>query len=228
MGFNLSQYETVKSRKLRFKGDYPNYSIETEMLTSMEEAFERGCLFIARIWKDHSQRVKGEPPNSTGHSLSLKGGRRADATSWIENCEESSIGRALDNLGYVGDRKLCSREEIRQLKHNQTILNKQKPKPVLSTAFNDSSPANEATAIALNKLLSEIFPREKLNERERAALKLPDGLSRGQATYIGVLLKSRTITPSGEVFTLPEGGKVSSEIVLKRIIQKLNSVPANV
>jgi len=34
--------------------------------------------------------------------------------SWVENCEESAVGRALDNAGYAGS-LTCSQEEIKQV-----------------------------------------------------------------------------------------------------------------
>ncbi len=121
----IKDYEMVKSRKLRLRKEHPEAVIIPEMVSPVETAMEF-VIFKASIWTDRESHIKGEPPDSVGFSLSVAGGERADKTSWTENCEESAVGRALDNLGYYGDKRVeeptCSREEITNAQQNKKAL----------------------------------------------------------------------------------------------------------
>ena len=120
----MDHYETVKRRKLRLREDHPNAVVIPELVSSATDA-ERFVIFRAKIWLEREDYKKGTEPDSVGYSLSLAGGAGADSTSWTENCEESAIGRALDNLGYYGDKRVedpkCSKEEMKQAKHNKEV-----------------------------------------------------------------------------------------------------------
>ena len=118
--FNLDEYEPVKSRKQRFRTDNPTGVIIPAIVSDLGEA-TKAVVIRASIWRARDSYVAGEPPDSVGYSLSLAGGIGADATSWVENCEESAIGRALDNLGYIGSLR-ASREEMAQADRHADLL----------------------------------------------------------------------------------------------------------
>jgi hypothetical protein len=107
--FNLNDYELVKARKKRFYKDHVDGRIVVEAV----EIKETHAVLKAYIYKNKEEQEKGLPW-STGHAFEQKGaGSFANKTSWTENCEESAVGRALDNAGYAGNDK-CSQEEIIQ------------------------------------------------------------------------------------------------------------------
>ena len=130
MAFDLKNYITVKERKKSFYIDHPDGVIIPAPLTSVSEMFNAGAFFECRIWKDRKTYDADRGPDTVGHSLSLMGGKGADSTSWTENCEESAIGRALDNMGYIGDRLACSREEIIQAQNNREAMAEKNAVPV--------------------------------------------------------------------------------------------------
>lgn len=114
---DLSNYETVKQRKKRFYEAHPDGRI----VVVCERADEKGALFGAYIFKNREDQEKSLPW-STGFAQELKGvGSFANKTSWTENCEESAVGRALDNAGYSGN-NMCSREEMQGAARNEQTL----------------------------------------------------------------------------------------------------------
>jgi hypothetical protein len=117
---NLDNYETVKSRKKRFYGDHPDGRIVVEAV----DVTESMAIFKATIFKnadDQRQNLAW----STGYAQEFKGiGGFANKTSWCENCEESAVGRALDNAGYAGNDK-CSREEMQKVERAESALRTQ-------------------------------------------------------------------------------------------------------
>lgn len=143
----LHNYEIVKVRKKRFEADYPNGLIYPMQVSGLHYS-NFYVVYMAFIFKDKSQINRSPealttivelaktitPDNagiiagtiglilgadSTGHSLSMAGGPHADKFAWVENCEESAIGRALDNLGYQG--LSCSQEEMLKVQHMQRV-----------------------------------------------------------------------------------------------------------
>ena len=136
MKFNLEDYETVKSRKLRFYKDYPDGRIVVQNLST--EPLEY-ALFMASIFKNVKDQ-KENCPFSTGTALEIRDKELSVARSgasyesvnflsWTENCEESAVGRALDNAGYSGNKK-PSREEMQKAKD---FVDRQKKKPAEET-----------------------------------------------------------------------------------------------
>jgi len=118
--FNLENYETVKERKKRFYDDYPDGSLITELVYH-----EQGhCIMKGFVYRNKEELEK-KLPHGVSHAEEYQGeGGFANKYSWMENCDESAIGRALDNAGYSGNNK-CSREEIQKIERKEK-LNKTK------------------------------------------------------------------------------------------------------
>jgi hypothetical protein len=105
MGFDLSNYETVEDRLVRFWAEHgPGARVETVMMSYDGDS----CIFRAEVYFKNSETV----PTATGYAQEIRSDRGVNATSFVENCETSAIGRALANCGYATHGKRPSREEM--------------------------------------------------------------------------------------------------------------------
>jgi hypothetical protein len=120
MKYDPTKYETVKERKERFYKDNQDGRIIVENKTPYEFLMEY-ALFKVEIYKNKEDQEK-KLPTATGFAMEIRDktlsvsnmGKEYESvnySSWTETCEESAIGRALDNVGYSGNKK-CSKEEI--------------------------------------------------------------------------------------------------------------------
>lgn len=146
--FDLNKYETVKSRKVRLRNDHPDSFILPFPMSDLNFAGNY-IIMGALIWKDKKTftglkaevltkitdvAVHANPQNvgmvlttialiaqadGAGFSLSMAGGKGADKNAWVENAEESAVGRALDNMGYHSGS--ASQEEMKKVEHMQEV-----------------------------------------------------------------------------------------------------------
>jgi len=105
--FNLEDYETVEERLIKFWKDYPDGQIHTKLLDSSATRF----IVEASIFRTEADAR----PWTTGLAEETVQGRGVNATSALENCETSAIGRALANAGYATKGKRASREEMQKV-----------------------------------------------------------------------------------------------------------------
>ena len=102
--FNLADYETVEERLVKFWKDNPNGRIATELVEWAAGRF---------IVKALIYRTEADPEAwATGLAFEQISDRGVNATSALENCETSAIGRALANAGYASKGRRASREEM--------------------------------------------------------------------------------------------------------------------
>ena len=102
--FNLADYETVEVRLEKFIKDYADFRISTEL-----EVVEKDRYIVkAYLYKSSADSVAW----ATGYAEEKITDRGVNATSALENCETSAIGRALANAGYASKGKRPSREEM--------------------------------------------------------------------------------------------------------------------
>jgi hypothetical protein len=121
--FNLDDYDPVEKRlgvkanAKSFWEDYPEGRIETKLLFHSTSQY----IVWAAIYRDSADIQ----PWATGLAEETVQGRGVNATSALENCETSAIGRALANAGYATKGKRASREEMSKVnaasKVTQTI-----------------------------------------------------------------------------------------------------------
>jgi hypothetical protein len=105
--FNLEDYETVEERLIKFWKEHPDGQIHTQIVEATASRF----IVIASIY-----RTEADPrPWTTGLAEETVQGRGVNATSALENCETSAIGRALANAGYATKGKRASREEMKKV-----------------------------------------------------------------------------------------------------------------
>lgn len=109
--FNLSEYEEVKDRLKTFYKRYPDGRVLTEIvtpITSLETIVFKATLYSTREDQDL------DCPLSTGYAYEKDGDGCINKTSHVENCETSSIGRALANMTLHGDKR-PSKEEMEKV-----------------------------------------------------------------------------------------------------------------
>jgi hypothetical protein len=102
--FDLSDYQPVEDRLILFWKDHPDGQIHTKLLDSTASRF----IVEASIYRTEAD----SRPWTTGLAEETVQGRGVNATSALENCETSAIGRALANAGYATKGKRASREEM--------------------------------------------------------------------------------------------------------------------
>jgi hypothetical protein len=121
--FNLEDYETVEERLVKFWKDHPDGQIHTKLLDSASGRF----IVDASVYRTEAD-VR---PWTTGLAEETIQGRGVNATSALENCETSAIGRALANAGYATKGKRASREEmvkVATVKKTEAIIDETKAK----------------------------------------------------------------------------------------------------
>ena len=108
---NLDNYEPVEERIARFKADHPNYRVATELTFDGEPGATR-WIVKASIWRDAENTGM---PDGTGYAFEIDGKGMTQKTAALETCETSAVGRALANLGYVGNRQVTREEMVKPL-----------------------------------------------------------------------------------------------------------------
>ena len=107
MAFDLSNYETVESRLARFWEQFPDGRLETVMMNYDGDS----CIFRAELYR-HRDDTK---PTSTGYAHEIRTDRGVNSTSFVENCETSSLGRCAANYLFATQGKRPSREEMEKV-----------------------------------------------------------------------------------------------------------------
>ena len=104
------EYVEVNERVKYFVKTYPNWRIETELLSNVDGV----CIFKASV-KDELGQVR-----ATGHAYEKESSSFINKTSYIENCETSAVGRALGFFGIGIDTSIASSDEVTNAINNQT------------------------------------------------------------------------------------------------------------
>jgi hypothetical protein len=136
--FNLDDYETVEERLVKFWKDYPDGRIFTKLLD-----FNGGRYIVhAHIYRTEAD----QHPWSTGLAEETIAGRGVNATSALENCETSAIGRALASAGYATKGKRPSREEMSKVvAANEVKANIEQVKAKMADTSKEYIPVEKAS-----------------------------------------------------------------------------------
>jgi hypothetical protein len=121
--FNLEDYETVEERLVKFWKDHPEGRIETKLIVNTPTQY----IVWSAIYRDSAD----VQPWATGLAEETVQGRGVNATSALENCETSSLGRSLANAGYATKGKRASREEMTKVAakaNNESLVQQTKAK----------------------------------------------------------------------------------------------------
>ena len=102
----LDNYVTVAERVAAFYQTYPQGRINTQIV---QHDTESGFILMrAEIYRS----TDDASPSATGHAFEVRSESYVNKTSYIENAETSSVGRALALLGFEVRRGIASREEM--------------------------------------------------------------------------------------------------------------------
>ena len=99
------EYATVNERLVQFWNDNPEGSIVTEVLK-----FDKELVLV----KTSIKKYESDYVSATGHAWEDRASSKINATSYVENGETSSVGRALAILGYDITTSVASAEEVKQ------------------------------------------------------------------------------------------------------------------
>jgi len=111
--FNLDDYETVEERLVKYWKEHPDGRIETKLIEASASRF----IVQAYIYRTEADQHAW----SSGLAEETVQGRGVNATSALENCETSAIGRALATAGYATKGKRPSREEMSKVAAKQVV-----------------------------------------------------------------------------------------------------------
>lgn len=150
MSFDLSNYETVEERLVKFWAAYPDGRIETELIEATTNRF----IVYTKIF-----RTEADPKAwTTGLAFEHITERGVNATSALENAETSSIGRALANAGFAAKGKRASREEMSKASRDR-IIRIEKPSDPWTTEPKDMPlPVSEAVTELNDGIVPEVIP----------------------------------------------------------------------
>jgi len=203
MAFNLADYETVETRLEKWHGQFPDSRIETELIEASNTRF----IVVCRLFKTEADAK----PCSSGIASETISDRGVNATSALENCETSAIGRALANAGFAAKGKRASREEMvkvvdgepksfkEKLESKQNIYGKSGRSAAIETALRSSFEVDKdvaPVAWTVGDVVSEIgasIPNEPPACEHGHILK--EGISKGGKPYRGYVCKAKQCEP---------------------------------
>ena len=142
------EYETVAHRLARFRQEHPEASISTEILKD-----EEGVIVM------RTSIYLGDVLLANGHAEEVRGSSNINKTSALENCETSSIGRALSIAkGYGAAGSIASADEVQiAVARQQYETTAKKYEPITGDQFEAVSvylEGNEAGETLVDKILS--------------------------------------------------------------------------
>jgi hypothetical protein len=192
MAFNLEDYETVETRLEKWHGQYPDSRLETELIEASNTRF----IVFAKLFKTEADAK----PCATGLAFETISDRGVNATSALENCETSAIGRALANAGFAAKGKRASKEEMAKvvnstfkdkLEARQTMYGKPGSKSAqIENILRDSFAADKVDATPKVWSVGEVVDNLPKSEPqpmpcENGKMKLLQGISKGGKPYYG-------------------------------------------
>ena len=162
---NLKEYEPVENRIRAFWQKYPDGRLITDL-----QRVERADGRVEWICKSEAYTNQSDSrPQATGFATEIEGSSFINRSNASENCETSSIGRCLANLGFATKGKRPSREEMQKTLQNKTTQNKtaQEKYAPHNVLQNEKKPITESIWV---KLLDELSRCDSLADLNRWGL----------------------------------------------------------
>jgi hypothetical protein len=103
------EYQTVALRVQKFREQHPDWSIITALVSRDSET----VVMLASVTNEQGRII------ATGHAEEFRSASQINATSALENCETSAIGRALAAAGFGGT-EFASANEVQNAIHQQS------------------------------------------------------------------------------------------------------------
>ena len=167
----FEDYVPVAERLERFYERYPEGRICTSIVQhDLETGF---VLMRAEVYRtpDDAQ------PAATGHAFEVRGESYVNKTSYVENAETSSVGRALAMLGFEVKRGIASREELQKTARMQPAATAQ---PAERAAKGQAAPPAEPAADLDREILEAAgslgYDAAKVRKWINQKFKVSDGL----------------------------------------------------
>jgi len=203
MAFNLADYETVETRLEKWHAQFPDGRLETELVEASNTRF----IVVCKLFK-----TEADPkPCSSGIASETISDRGVNATSALENCETSAIGRALANAGFAAKGKRASREEMvkvvndepksfqEKLDSKQNIYGKSGRSAAIETALRSSFEADKDVAPVAWTVGDVVDQIGSSTPNEPPACEhghiLKEGISKGGKPYYGYVCKAKQCEP---------------------------------
>jgi hypothetical protein len=176
----FEDYVPVAERIEQFYNAYPAGRILTSIIEHDREA---GFVLIrAEVYRNSEDTM----PAATGHAFEVRGESYVNKTSYLENCETSSVGRALALLGFEVRRGIASREEMEKTVRSGGGGGGAKSK---AAAAQPSTPASQTAQAAPDAQQASLdaqirqawkeagYEPEKLTQTLNKRFKVDDGLN---------------------------------------------------
>lgn len=155
-----NDYITVAARIQTFRREHEDWSVETEIIDRNDTV-----VIMKTVIKNESGRVIG-----TGFAEEVRGNSNVNTTSALENCETSSIGRALASCGYCGS-EYASQEEIERAQEQQEKYSEDKVTEALHftvNAINDNDHFKVLAASKRKDIYREIWAKLTTKQKQAA------------------------------------------------------------
>lgn len=152
MAFNSDAYIQVHERVEKF---YLTYQLGRIITSILEHDVETGFVLMkAEVFRDVSDAY----PAATGHASELRSSGHVQQTNYIEVCETSAVGRALQNLGFETKRAVANGRPPAQAKAARAPQQQRQPPP----------PATPSPAVPLTTKREKLINRiEELRQQAR-------------------------------------------------------------
>jgi len=124
--FDLSKYATVAERLAMVEAEWPDFRLETDDYSTPEDRAQGIWRVKAYLYLTKEDQIEGTP-KATGHAFEVDSNMGPQATSALEVCETSAVGRclALASTRWSGNKddagkSLASREEMEKVQRGKS------------------------------------------------------------------------------------------------------------
>jgi hypothetical protein len=172
--FDLSKYATVAERLAMVEAEWPDFRVETTDYSTPEDRAKGIWRVKAYLYLTKEDQIEGTP-KATGHAFEVDSNMGPTATSGLEVCETSAVGRclALASTRWSGNKddagkSLASREEMEKVQRGKTA----KPATEVPDGFTDcvekcdtlpelTALWDEATSLGFSNNVVTVFSKRK-------------------------------------------------------------------